>query len=95
MRQVNVAEAKAHLSALIDAALGGEEIIIARRNKPAVRLAIAEPPRVKKRNLAAMAGSVVYVAPDFDSPLPEFEEYMPTAEQVAKARRRYARKTSK
>ncbi|MSP23770.1 MAG: type II toxin-antitoxin system prevent-host-death family antitoxin [Myxococcales bacterium] len=95
MRQVNVAEAKAQLSALIDAALAGEEIIIARRNKPAVRLAIAKAPSVKQRNLGAMAGSVLYVAPDFDHPLSEFEEYMPTEQQVAEARRKLAKKKSK
>jgi prevent-host-death family protein len=34
----NVAEAKAHLSRLLDAALAGEEVIIARAGRPLVRL---------------------------------------------------------
>ena len=34
----NVAEAKAHLSQLLEAALKGEEIIVARAGKPLVRL---------------------------------------------------------
>jgi prevent-host-death family protein len=37
--QFNVAEAKAKLSELLDRALTGEEIIIARAGKPLVRLA--------------------------------------------------------
>jgi prevent-host-death family protein len=36
--QVNVLEAKTRLSQLIKAALAGEEIVIARRGEPAVRL---------------------------------------------------------
>jgi len=36
--QVNVHEAKTQLSKLIEAALAGEEVIIARGPKPAVRL---------------------------------------------------------
>lgn len=34
----NVAEAKAHLSQLLEAALKGEEVIVARAGKPLVRL---------------------------------------------------------
>ena len=42
MQQVRIADAKAHLSALIQRVEAGEEIVIARRGKPVVRL-IAEP----------------------------------------------------
>lgn len=35
---VNIAEAKAHLSALVDRAAAGEEIVIARSGKPVARL---------------------------------------------------------
>jgi len=46
MRQVQIAEAKAHLSALIEQVEAGEEIIIARRGKPVARL-IPEPKALK------------------------------------------------
>jgi prevent-host-death family protein len=36
--QINVAEAKAKLSALLDRALAGEDIVIARAGKPLARL---------------------------------------------------------
>jgi prevent-host-death family protein len=36
--KVTIHEAKTHLSRLIEAAIAGEEVIIAKRNKPVVRL---------------------------------------------------------
>jgi len=42
MHQVQIAEAKSHLSALLERVEAGEEIIIARRGKPIARL-IPEP----------------------------------------------------
>ena len=42
MRQVQIAEAKAHLSALIQRVEAGEKITIARRGKPVARL-VSEP----------------------------------------------------
>lgn len=38
MRSVNIAQAKATLSALVDRAAAGEEIILARSGKPVARL---------------------------------------------------------
>lgn len=52
MQQVQIAEAKAHLSALIDRVEAGEEIIIARRGKPVARL-------VKERGDAKSAADVL------------------------------------
>lgn len=40
----NVAEAKATLSQLLDAALAGEQVIVARAGKPLVRLVPLETP---------------------------------------------------
>lgn len=43
--QMNVAEAKAKLSELLDAAASGDEVVIARSGQPLARLVpIAEPP---------------------------------------------------
>lgn len=47
-RQVNIAEAKAKLSELLDRALGGEEIVIARAGKPLARLAPLQRKRPRK-----------------------------------------------
>ena len=45
MDSYNVAEAKAHLSALIERAAGGEEIEIRKRGRPVARLVAAERPK--------------------------------------------------
>jgi prevent-host-death family protein len=42
MKRVQIAEAKAHLSALVERAESGEEIVISRRGKPVARL-VPEP----------------------------------------------------
>ena len=42
MKHVQIAEAKAHLSALVERVESGEEIVIARRGKPVARL-VPEP----------------------------------------------------
>lgn len=75
MKHVNVAEAKARLSELIDAAVRGEEIVIARRNKPVVRLTVVNAARIKPR--AGTLRGTVWMAADFDAPLPDFADYMP------------------
>lgn len=61
---VNVYEAKTHLSQLIDRALAGEDVVIARNGRPMVRLV---PVRVigKRRKPGAWRG-LVRVAEDFD-----------------------------
>jgi len=43
----NVADAKAHLSQLLDAALKGEEVIVARAGKPLVRLVPVNTPAAR------------------------------------------------
>lgn len=75
MRQVNVHQAKTQLSQLMAAAEQGEEIVIARAGKPAVKLvpiqpASAEPgvdPRWPNRRAGALKGKIRY-ADDWDSP---------------------------
>jgi prevent-host-death family protein len=46
MKPVQIAEAKAHLSALVERVEAGEEIVIARRGKPVARL--VPEPRTKR-----------------------------------------------
>jgi antitoxin (DNA-binding transcriptional repressor) of toxin-antitoxin stability system len=71
MRQVNVHAAKTHLSRLIADACAGEEIVIARDDKPMVRLVpVAPQPRV--RRFGSMAGQA-RTDDNFLQPLPEAE----------------------
>jgi prevent-host-death family protein len=72
-RTVNIAEAKAKLPELIDAALRGDEIVIARRNHPLVRLVVARGKPLRPR-FGKLRGRI-RLARDFDAPLEDFEEY--------------------
>ena len=49
MASVNIAEAKARLSELIDRAVSGEEIVIARAGKPMARLVPVKEMQPRKR----------------------------------------------
>ena len=46
--QVNMFEAKTQLSKLVEAVLRGEEVVIANRGKPVVKLVKAEAPAIKR-----------------------------------------------
>jgi prevent-host-death family protein len=70
MTQVNIHEAKTHLSRLVEQAAAGEEIIIAKAGKPMARLVSLEKPKPKKRKPGALKGRI-WIADDFDDPLPE------------------------
>jgi prevent-host-death family protein len=68
MNQVNVYEAKTHLSRLLDRVEAGEEIIIGRAGRPVARL-VPYRPRPQARCPGAWQGKV-WIADDFDE-LPE------------------------
>ena len=74
-KSVNVHEAKTHLSRLLDEALAGEDIIIARAGTPCVRLVPTDPgPRP--------AGTLAGVWPDLETSDPFFDP-LPDAELAA------------
>lgn len=62
-------EAKTRLSQLIVKAESGEEVIIARNGKPAVRLVPVQAPPKRPRNEMLGAGiGKIWISPDFESP---------------------------
>ena len=69
MTQVNVHEAKTHLSRLLDQAMAGEQVVIMRSGRPLVRLMPVEPAPVR-RVIGTARGEFV-VPEDFDDPLPD------------------------
>jgi prevent-host-death family protein len=69
VRQVNIHEAKTHLSRLVEEVADGEEVVIARAGKPVARLVAAKKVR-KKRELGFLTGKL-RVPDDFDAPLPD------------------------
>jgi prevent-host-death family protein len=65
MRQINLYEAKTNLSRLVDEALSGEEIVIARAGKPLVRLVPCRVGDEERRPGTAK----IWMAENFDAPL--------------------------
>ena len=68
-RKVNLYEAKASLSRLVEEAAKGEEIVIAKAGRHLARL-VPMGRSTKPRKPGAWKGRVV-IAADFDAPLPE------------------------
>lgn len=66
--QVNVHEAKTHLSRLLERVAGGEEIVIAKAGKPIAKL-VPYKETLEPRTLGGWEGRV-WMADDFDE-LPE------------------------
>ena len=71
--KVNIYEAKTNLSRLIQAALDGEDVVIANRGKPLVRL-VVHPDARRNRRLDGAAGDIE-MSSDFDAPIEDLEEY--------------------
>lgn len=69
MQTVNIHEAKTQFSRLVDAAAGGEEIVIAKAGVPTARLVPIGRIKVKRR-FGGLKGKV-RIADDFDAPLPD------------------------
>ncbi len=66
MKTVNIHEAKAHLSKLVEEAAKGEPFVIAKAGKPAVKVtALIAPTGAQVRRLGFMLGQIS-VPEDFD-----------------------------
>jgi len=66
---VNMFEAKTQLSKLVERVERGEDVIIARAGKPVARLTQLEP--VKRPIRYGGLKGKIWIAEDFDDPLPE------------------------
>ena len=73
-QHVNVAEAKARFSALVRHALAGDDVVIAKDNKPLLRLVPIEE-RKGPREPGSAKGQI-RMAPDFDATPPDFDDYV-------------------
>jgi prevent-host-death family protein len=68
MKEVNVHEAKTHLSRLLARVAAGEEITISKAGKPVARLVPIHG--LRKKRVPGMDRGKVWIADDFDAPLP-------------------------
>jgi prevent-host-death family protein len=72
--EVNIHQAKTNLSKLIAAAESGEEVIIARNGKPAVKLVLVTPPvRKSRKHLRGSGIGKLWMADDAFSPEADLE----------------------
>ena len=74
MAKYNIAQAKARFSELVDKAMAGEDVIIARDHRPLLKLVpFHDPSRPLK---PGSARGQIWMADDFDASLDDFKEYM-------------------
>ena len=72
LAKFNIADAKSRFSELVQKAMVGEEVIIAKDNKPVLRLvALNEPGAPRKPGSGK--GQILYIAPDFDATPEDFD----------------------
>jgi len=70
---VTTHQAKTQLSKLIQRALAGEEIIIAKRDKPLVRLQVIEEEKPKRR-AGSLKGLIISMGDNFDDEIDDFDD---------------------
>ena len=66
-RVMNLYDAKTHLSALVDEAAAGQEVVIAKAGRPLAKLV---PLRAVARRRPGRARGRIWMSADFDAPLP-------------------------
>jgi prevent-host-death family protein len=84
--EVNIHEAKTHLSRLLQRVAQGEEVTIARAGVPVARL-VAVKSQKHVRPLGMDRGRI-WIADDFDAPLPDDLLALFHGEEVPKPKRR-------
>jgi len=73
MHQVSIEEAKTTLPELIEAAVGGDEVLIAKDDQHIVKLVPVDG--TKPVPQFGSAEGLITMAEDFDAPLKDFDEY--------------------
>lgn len=73
MDKFNIAEAKARFSELVQKAISGEDVIIAKGGRPVAKL-VPFVTRDGKRRPGSAKGKI-WIAPDFDDTPKDFKEY--------------------
>jgi antitoxin (DNA-binding transcriptional repressor) of toxin-antitoxin stability system len=72
MTRISVEQASGRLGDLVDAAAGGEEVVLVHGNTAARLVAVDRP---AKRPRFGSARGLITIADDFDAPLADFREY--------------------
>jgi len=73
--QENIHQAKTHFSRLVQRALDGDQVIVAKAGVPLVQL--VPVPQKNARRAGCLKGIVKHIADDFDAPIDDMGDYMP------------------
>jgi antitoxin (DNA-binding transcriptional repressor) of toxin-antitoxin stability system len=76
MRTITMEAAQSHLGDIIDKLTPGEEVVITLDNRPVARLVGTQQRTSWPCKAGSAKDTIHWIAPDFDAPLDEFEEYM-------------------
>ncbi len=82
MKIVTMHEAKTHLSRLVDLALAGEDVVIARRKQPLVRLSLVDPGSAGVRRVGAAPALVRRMGDGFNDSVEDWESAIVPGEAV-------------
>jgi antitoxin (DNA-binding transcriptional repressor) of toxin-antitoxin stability system len=75
MSRIPIEDAQRRLAELIATSVPGEEIEIVQEDRVIAKL-VPVVPQSAPRHPGSAKGSILYMAPDFDGPLEDFQEYM-------------------
>ena len=75
MAAVTLEHAQSKLSELVHHLSPGEELLITENDRLVARLVSPSDNPVRIRKLGTLAGTVKYIAPDFNAQLDEFKDY--------------------
>ena len=75
MSTFNIAKAKTHFSELVQKAMLGEEVIIAKDSTPVLKLVPLDHPK-QSRKPGSGKGQILYIAADFDATPAAFKDYI-------------------
>jgi antitoxin (DNA-binding transcriptional repressor) of toxin-antitoxin stability system len=76
MSAITLEEAQANLVELVDRLAPGEEVLITRDHEPVAKLVREARQSSAPRQAGVLKGTVLFMAPDFDAPLDDFQDYM-------------------
>ena len=72
---ISLAEAQTNLKQIVDNLGPGEQIVITEDQQPIARIVGARAKSAARPAPGLGKGSILFIAPDFDEPLEEFQEY--------------------
>lgn len=74
MHEINIEETRTEFVALVERAIGGEEVVILRETRPVAKIVPIASTLPSPR--FGSAKGLIEIADDFDAPLEDFREYM-------------------